>query len=353
MKIVRAEALHALVSQVCEKLGTPREQADLVAGTLVGSNLCGFDSHGVFRLAQYRDWIAQGLLKPASVPVVASERGFAVRVDGRQAFGQVVATFATRLAIAKALRDGIAAVTAYNSNHVGRLADYAGAIKDAGLIGLVMVNDSGSGQCVVPWGGVDPRLATNPLAMGIPGEETPGILFDFATSTAASGKIRQLLLQGQAAPAGWLVDAAGKDTTDPAVLFTDPKGALLPFGGHKGYALSLAIEVLSGILSGSGFSRPDPGPEEMNGLFLLALNPEWFMPAEEFRRQVDQLIAYIKSARPRPGGGPVLVPGEPDRVEAERRSREGIPLNARTVETLRQVCETLGVSAEALDAEGR
>ena len=352
MTIVRAEALQALVAQACEKVGAPREQAELVAGYLVRSNLCGFDSHGVYRLAQYRDWIAQGLLKPASTPVVAGERGFAIRVDGRQAFGQVVATFATRLAIAKALRDGIAAVTAYNSNHVGRLADYAETIKDAGLVGLVMVNDSGSGQCVVPWGGVDPRLATNPLAMGIPGDRTPGILFDFATSTAASGKIRQLLLAGQAAPAGWLVDAAGKDTTDPAVLFSDPKGALLPFGAHKGYALSLAIEVLSGILSGSGFSRPDPGPEEMNGLFLLALNPGWFMPVEEFRQQVDQLIGYIKSARPRPDGGPVVVPGEPDRIEFERRSRDGIPLNTRTVETLREVCDTLGLDSKVLDGTG-
>ncbi len=348
MLTVQAERLQALVVRVCEKVGAAREQADLVAGYLVRSNLCGFDSHGVFRLVQYRDWIAQGLLRPASTPVVAGERGFAIRVDGRQAFGQVVATFATRLAIARAQRDGIAAVTAYNSNHVGRLADYAEAIKEAGLVGLVMVNDSGSGQCVVPWGGIDPRLATNPLAMGIPGECTPGILFDFATSTAASGKIRQLLLAGQGAPPGWLVDAGGKDSTDPAVLFTDPKGALLPFGGHKGYALSLAVEVLAGLLSGSGFSRPDPGPEEMNGLFLLALNPGWFMPEEEFRRQVDQLVTYIKSARPRVGGSPVLVPGEPDRIEAERRSRDGIPLNARTVEALRELCIELGIDAEGL-----
>jgi uncharacterized oxidoreductase len=281
---------------------------------------------------------------------VAGERGFAVRVDGRQAFGQVVATFAAQAAIAKARRDGIAAVTAFNSNHVGRLADYAEALKDAGHLGLVAVNDSGAGQCVVPWGGVDPRLATNPLAMGIPGAESPGLLFDFATSAAASGKIRQLLLTGQAAPPGWLIDAAGRDTADPAVLFAEPRGALLPFGGHKGYALSLAVEVLAGVLSGAGFSRPEPGPDEMNGLFLVALDPGWFMPAAEFGRQVDQLIAYIKSSRPRPGGGPVMLPGEPERLEAARRSREGIPLNARTVETLRALCAGLGLKAEILEA---
>jgi uncharacterized oxidoreductase len=352
MTTIRAEALHELVAQACLRMGAPRAQADLVAGHLVRSNLCGFDSHGVFRLVQYHAWVTQGLLDPASQPVVAGERGFAIRVDGRQAFGQVVADLATRRAVAKALKDGIAVATANHSNHVGRLADYAETIRAAGLIGLVAVNDSGAGQCVVPWGGIDPRLATNPLAMGLPGEATPGILFDFATSTAASGKIRQLLLQGAPAPPGWLVDAAGHDTTDPACLFTEPKGALLPFGGHKGYALSLAVEVLTGILSGSGFSRPAPGPEEMTGLVLLALNPDWFMPAEEFRRQVDQLIDYVKSSRPRPGTPAVLVPGEPDRLEAERRSREGIPLNAKTVEALRALCQTLGVDAAALAQTG-
>ncbi len=345
---VPAQALQQLAARVCEKMGAPPKQAVLVAGHLVRANLCGFDSHGVYRLAQYHEWMLRGLLKPAALPVIESERGYAIRVDGRQAFGQVVATFATEVATIRAQRDGIAIVTAKNCNHIGRLGDYAETLKAAGLIGLIMVNDSGSGQCVVPWGGIDPRLATNPLAMGVPGHQTEGILFDFATSTAASGKIRQLLLKGEQAPAGWLLDAQGKETRDPGVLFAEPKGSLLPFGGHKGYALSLAVEVLAGIVSGSGFSNPHPGPEEMNGLFLLALSVAPFIPIEEFRRQVDQLVSYVKSARPQPGGPPVMVPGEPDRLEAARRSRDGIPLNRRTVEALQSLCATLGVSAREL-----
>ena len=195
----------------------------------------------------------------------------------------------------------MAVVTVADSNHVGRLADYAEAIQQAGLIGFVTANDCRPGQCVVPWGGMEPRLATNLIAMGIPGETRGGILLDFATSAAASGKVRQLLLRGEAAPHGWLMDATGKETTDPACLFAEPRGALLPFGGHKGYALSLAVEVLAGILSGAGFARPDPGPEEMNGMFILALDVAWFLPPDQLRAQVDQLTAYIKSARPLPG----------------------------------------------------
>jgi hydroxycarboxylate dehydrogenase B len=346
MKRIRADALRTLVARACEKMGAQPEDAARVADSLVQANLCGTDSHGVFRLAQYHEWWKKGLLNAAARPVLIEETPSAAKVDGRHAFGQVVAAFATAVAIEKARRSGMAVVTVTASNHVGRLADYAEDIQQAGLIGLVTANDCGAGQCVVPWGGMEPRLATNPIAMGIPGGTGGGILLDFATSAAASGKVRQLMLRGEAAPPGWLIDATGKETTDPACLFTEPPGALLPAGGHKGYALSLAVEVLSGILSGAGFSRPNPGPEEMNGMFILALDVAWFLPPDQFRAQVDQLAAYIKSARPLPGRGPVKIPGEPEREEATRRARENIPLNEQTWAKVAGVLSDLGLSAE-------
>ena len=347
MKRLRAEDLQALVTSACEKMGARREDAALVASLLVRANLCGYDSHGVFRLAQYHKWWKAGLLNPGAQPVIAEETAFASKVDGRHAFGQVVASFATRVAIDKAKWSGIAVVTAKNSNHVGRLADYAETIQRAGLIGLVMVNDSGSGQFVVPWGGIDPRLATNPIAMGIPGREGGGILFDFSTSAAAMGKVRQLMLRGESAPAGWLIDATGTETTDPASLFREPRSSLLPAGGHRGFALSLVVEVLAGILSGAGFANPHAGAEEMNGIFILAADVSWFMPLDEFRSQVDQLTAYMKTSRPMPGVGPVHIPGEKSREEAERRRREGIVLNQQTWKRLAGVLQDLGVAAAA------
>jgi uncharacterized oxidoreductase len=346
MRTLRADTLLALVTRACEQMGARREDAEEVAASLVQANLCGYDSHGVFRLAQYHEWWKKGLLDPAARPAVSAETTFAAKVDGRSAFGQVVASYATRVAIQKAQRSGIAVVTVKACNHVGRLADYAAAIREAGLVGLVTANDSGAGQWVVPWGGMEPRLATNPMAMGIPGQTGPGILFDFSTSAAAQGRLRQLLLRGEAAPSGWLLDATGKETTDPACLFTQPQGALLPAGGHKGYALSLAVEVLSGILSGAGFSRPDPGPEEMNGMFLLALDVAWFLPPGEFRAQVDRLTAYVKSARPLPGGGQVHIPGERSRAEAARHTREGIAFTEQAWATVAEVLTNLGLAAE-------
>ncbi len=346
MRTLRAGDVRALVTRACERMGARPEDAERVAASLVQANLCGYDSHGVFRLAQYHEWWKKGLLEPAARPVVVAGTAFAVRVDGRHAFGQVVAEFATRVAIERAQASGIAVVTVMGCNHVGRLADYAESIQEAGLIGLVMANDSGAGQCVAPWGGMEPRLATNPIAMGIPGASGPGILFDISTSAAAQGKVRQLLMRGEKAPPGWLIDAAGAPTCDPASLFADPPGALLPAGGHKGFALSLVVEVLSGILSGAGFANPHPGPEEMNGMFILALDVAWFLPPDQFRAQVDQLTAHVKTARPLPGGEPVHIPGERSRAESTRRTHEGISLNDQTCAQLVGVLTELGLPAD-------
>ena len=346
MRILRPEIVQDVLARAFERMGARPEDAAQVSAALVRASLCGYDSHGVLRLAPYHEAWKAGLLHPAERPVISRETAFAAQVDGRYALGQLTARFAADVAIQKARRSGVGIVTATKCCDVGRLAEYAEAIKEAGLIGLVMVNDCGAGQCVVPSGGMQPRLSTNPIALGIPGEKGPGILLDFATSIVAYGKVRQLFLRGEAAPLGWLIDANGKPTTDPTCLFAEPKGALLPVGGHKGYALSLAVEVLSGILSGAGFANPQGGPDGMNGLFILALDVTWFLPPEEFRCKVDQLTEYVKSSKPIPGGTPVQIPGEPDQAEAARRARDGIPLSDQAWATLAAALTDLGLAAD-------
>jgi hydroxycarboxylate dehydrogenase B len=346
VRTLRADALRTLVARACERMGAGPDDAQHVAGSLVNADLSDYASHGVFRLAQYHEWWKRGLLKPESQPIVGAERGFAVQVDGQFAFGQVVARFSTKIAADRARGAGIAVVTANRCNHVGRLADYAQMLKDAGLVGLVAANDSGAGQAVVPWGGRDGRLSTNPIAVGIPGGDGSGILFDFSTSAAAHGKVRQLLLRGEQTPEGWLIDANGAPTRDPASLFGKPPGSLLPAGGHRGFALSLMVEVLAGILSGAGCANPNPGPEEMNGVFVLALNPAWFLSAGEFRAQVDRLTAYMKTSRPMPGVGPVHIPGERSQAKAARGERDGVALPRKTCEALVSVFGDLGLPEE-------
>jgi hydroxycarboxylate dehydrogenase B len=343
MRTLRAEALQTLTARACEQMGASPKDAEHVAASLIQANLSGYASHGVLRLAQYHAWWKQGLLRPSAQPAVSKEHGFAAMVDGGWAFGQVVARFAADVAVRKARITGIAAVTAKNSNHVGRLADSVALLKDAGLIGLATANDSGAGQAVAPWGGIDGRLSTNPIAVGVPGGDGPGILFDFSTSAAAAGKVRQLLLRGERTPEGWLIDAAGAPTCDPVSLFREPHGFLLPAGGHRGFALSLLVEVLAGILSGAGYANPQPGPEELNGMFILALDPSWFLPLETFRAHVDHLTAYVKTSRPMPGMDPVHIPGERSLQEAALRKRVGITLDDTTCGTLAAVFRDLNL----------
>ncbi|HTX54365.1 MAG TPA: Ldh family oxidoreductase [Candidatus Baltobacteraceae bacterium] len=342
MPLVRADGLTALLTQAFQRMGARPDDAGLVAASLVKSNLSDYPSHGVYRVEQYYEWWRQGLINTKARPVIAEERGFAVQVDGNQAFGQVVANFAVQTALRKARSTGIAIVTARSCNHIGRLADYAEQLKEARLIGIVMANDSGAGQVVAPWGGIDGRLSTNPIAIGIPGEQS-GILFDFSTSAAAAGKVKQLLLENRPAPDGWLIDASGTPTREPAALFRQPRGFLLPAGGHRGYALSLVVEVMAGILSGAGFAGPRPGPEEMNGVFVQALDPGWFVPPEMFYAQVDQLGRHIKSSRPMPGVGPVHIPGERAEAVAAQRRREGIPLDTTTYATIQKILRSLSL----------
>ncbi len=342
MPLVRPDGLSTILTQAFERMGARHDDAALVAESLVKANLCDYASHGVYRLAQYHEWWRQGLINTKARPVIAEERGFAVQVDGNQAFGQVVAHFAVQVAMRKARSSGIAIVTVRNSNHVGRLAEYAEQMKAAGLIGIVMANDAGAGQAVVPWGGRDGRLSTNPIAVGIPGAG-PGIVFDFSTSAAAAGKVRQLQLENQPAPEGWLIDSSGAPTRDPGALFREPRGFLLPAGGHRGYALSLLVEVLAGVLSGAGFAGPRPGPEEMNGIFIQALDPGWFVPPETFRTHVEELARHMRSSRQMPGIGPVHIPGERSLLKAAQRARDGIPLDAATCTTIQKVLRTLGL----------
>ncbi|MFB3816228.1 MAG: Ldh family oxidoreductase [Candidatus Methylomirabilales bacterium] len=342
-RIVSAERLTAAVAQACARMGARAEDARRVATLLVRSDLAGYASHGVFRLAQYHEWWRKGLLRPDARPAVAAETAYAAQVDGRQAFGQVAATFATGVAIEKVRRSSIGVVTLRGSNHIGRLADYSDDIRSAGFIGLCMANDAGAGQVVAPHGGMDGRLSTNPISVAIPGGPGGGILFDFSTAAAAHGKIRQLLLRNESVPPGWLLDASGAPTQDPAAAFGEPPGAILPAAGPRGFALSLTVEVLAGILSGAGWAGPDPGPEEMNGVFILALDVAPFVAPDEFRRRVDALTAHVKTARPAPGSEGVRIPGARSREEMERRRRAGLPLPDSTWAKLEGVFRELGM----------
>jgi uncharacterized oxidoreductase len=248
------------------------------------------------------------------------------------------------LAIDKARAQGLAAVTLRRTNHVGRLADYAELAAAAGLIGMLWVNAKG-GLNVAPWGGAARRLGTNPHAIAIPGPGgTVAMSHDFATSVWAEGKLRVTFNRGEAAPPGVMLNGRGEPSTDPKEYYTEPPGSLLTAGGHKGYGLSLAVEILAGNLSGTGAASAERGPFA-NGTLMLCLDPGRFLAPGDFHAQVADLLGYARSAPLAAGAKEILVPGEPEaRTERERRAR-GVPLDDETWRQIRACAAEAGVDA--------
>jgi hydroxycarboxylate dehydrogenase B len=326
--IIAREQLETTATRIFAGLGAAPDDARWIATLLVRANLRGHDSHGVIRIPQYAAAVRKGEVDPAAPIAVVAETAVTAVVDGCRGFGQVVARRGTEIAIAKARASGLAAVALRNTSHVGRLADYAEMAARAGLLALLWVN-AVHGLNVAPWGGASRRLGTNPHAVGVPGPDGPAMLLDFATSVVAEGKLRVKRNRKQPAPPGWFLDAAGAPATDPERFYGDPPGALLPAGDHKGYGLALAVEILGGILSGSGAAGPGAGLFQ-NGTLLVCLDVERFLPRAEFNRQVAALFDWVKSAPLAPGVAQILVPGEPEaRLEAEL-GRAGIALDEET-----------------------
>lgn len=344
MPTLPAEELEALARRIFTALDVPDSDAGWVATLLVRANLRGHDSHGVIRIPQYVASVRRGETNPRPALKVLAETPTTAIVDGDLGFGQVVARHATELALDKAAREGLAAVGARRCNHVGRLADYVELAAEHGCVGLMWVN-APTALSVVPYGGLERRLSTDPLAVGVPGPDgTVALSVDLATSVVAEGKVRVRRNRGEPLPEGWAIDAEGRPVTETATFYGPPRAALLPMAGHKGTALALVVEVLAGILSGTGAATPRPGPVQ-NGVFLVLIQVERFLPLEEFTRQVAELVAFVKSSAPAPGSPGVLVPGEPEaRLEAERRAR-GIPVEDETWRQIQAVARELGVTA--------
>jgi uncharacterized oxidoreductase len=256
----------------------------------------------------------------------------------------VVARRGIEIAIDKARAQGLSAVTLRRTNHVGRLADWAETAAARGLIGMLWVN-APMALNVAPWGGAARRLGTNPHAIAVPGPGgTVAMSLDFATSVIAEGKLKVKFNRGERAAPGIILNGVGEPSTDPREFYGQPPGSLLTAGEHKGYGLSLAIEVLGGILSGTGPARPTPGPVQ-NGTLMMCIDPARFLTPAEFDQQVADLFAFVRATPLAAGAKEILIPGEPEaRMERERRAH-GIPVEDETWRQIRECATEVGVRA--------
>ncbi len=345
-----ADRLVALLDAILQRSGSRPEEAAIVAANLVEADATGHASHGVCQIAVYAKSLELGHLQPnRHARIVRDEAPFLV-VDGDVGYGQVIAREATDLAIARAKAGGACVLALRNAHHIGRVGSYGEQCIAAGLIGVFFVNVV-SRPLAAPHGGGRPRLGTNPICIAVPATPRhPPFLLDFATSAVAANKCRVAAASGKEVGDGLLIDERGEPTRDPGVMFRDPTGAILPFGGHKGYGLALACEILAGALAGGLPALPEnlrPGRVVNNALAFL-IDPSRVVDSENggWQALTDAVLDYIQETPPAPGGS-VLVPGGPERESRALAAERGITLDPDTVRALHGIGGALGLDVPA------
>nr|NIN51804.1 malate dehydrogenase [Nitrososphaeria archaeon]NIQ32325.1 malate dehydrogenase [Nitrososphaeria archaeon] len=267
-------------------------------------------------------------------------------LDANWGFGQVMARRAMEMAVEKARAKDIGLASIRNCNHIGRVGEYPEIAAEHEMVGIAMCNGGGE---VSPYGSIDPIYGTCPISIAIPTGGRP-ILLDMATSVVAGGKIALAIANNEEIPLGWIIDSKGHPTSDPYDLGTSrpafaekpskAKGALLPFGSYKGSGIGLFVEIMGGVLAGAGTGEEGRG----NGVVMMAIDIGKFSPIEEFKGKVDRLIRMVKSSRKDSGVEEILVAGEPEYKNMERRLREGIYVDDATWRSIKKTAQEFNVS---------
>jgi LDH2 family malate/lactate/ureidoglycolate dehydrogenase len=347
--------------EVCERVfrawGAPDDIAACVARSLVESNLAGVDSHGVVRIANYYNFVKPGWWLAAGRPQVVREGPCTAIIDGNWGFGQPAMHLGVDVGIAKAREFGIAGIGVIRAGHIGRLGEYAEKAAAAGMLAVMGTSNARSGGHVVPYGGAERVFSTNPLAAGVPARDHPPFIMDFATTVVAAGKLELGGEPDKPIPAGWAVDGEGRPAHTARQYLEG--GAMLPFAGHKGFALMLLIELLAGALTGAGVTqRPQVVPTgglgfAGNATFVLVLDIAHFTDVDPFFADVDGLFERLDGVKPAPGFQRVIVPGEPEAEQRLTRAREGITVTGVVWEQITRIAAESQVNLDDLSPKGK
>jgi ureidoglycolate dehydrogenase (NAD+) len=339
--LIPAEKLRAFGGGVFQKVGVPKEDAKTVAEILVESNLRGIDTHGIYLCNLYARRLEKGLINPTPRFSFEKKRAGVAVLDADFSLGQLSTLEAARKAVELARGAGTGIVAVKNSNHFGAAAYYAEYCAKQDCIGLVMSD----GECdVIPFGGRDKFLGTNPICCCIPAGEYPWFCMDMATSEVAFGKVRAAAEASKSIPPNWAVDTDGKPITDATKAY-----AVVPMSGAKGYAIGLMIEILSSRLTGMPYGAhivrkfDDWENKAFMGHYVQAMDISAFCPVDEFKRRMDELFADLKGQPRMEGVDEILIPGEPELRTKMQREREGCPIREEDADLLRQLGEDLGV----------
>ncbi|MEI7531313.1 MAG: Ldh family oxidoreductase [Betaproteobacteria bacterium] len=337
--------LNQVVQAIFCAAGAKTQDAIQIADILVANHLAGHDSHGILRIPEYLQSILDGEIVPSANPEIIQETPTSGVVKGNWAFGQIAANFATDLAIEKALDMGVCAVSVVQAAHTGRLAVFTERAAAKGVV-MFMTIGTVDRPMTAPYGGAAPLLGTNPIAITLPNLEGPHVTLDFATSAIAAGKIKVAKAKHEALPPNCLVDKHGNPSTDPNDFFDG--GFMLPFGGHKGYALAVMAELMSGPLVGS---ESFPGITQRSGIFIFAMKASLFQPMDNYNQALQKSLKKIKSIPPAKGFSEVLLPGEPESNMHKKRQQQGIPIPEDTWAAVKNAGITVGVDIDAIKAK--
>ncbi|MFL4475996.1 Ldh family oxidoreductase [Paeniglutamicibacter sp. MACA_103] len=320
----RAGDLHGFIVKAMAAVGASDGDALYMADQLIASELANHASHGMRRLPEYVDRALQGFAQPGARASIELDSGSLVRMNGNGTYGHLALRDATAVAVERAKANGIAAVTVRNSEYAGRLAPFCEEAANAGVATLVFGNNNGAGQVVVPPGGTQARLSTNPLAAGVPRSSAPHLVIDFATSAVAAGRLAEERDRGTELSGAWVT----------------PDGLLRPFGGFKGFGLALIVEALGGALSGSE-TVSERKTADHQGTLIIAIDVAQLRELDAFTAQVEEFIAHVKSGEPEDGHGPIRVPGEGVSLGDEYAYGDPVAVNARTWSELGRIANEL------------
>jgi uncharacterized oxidoreductase len=329
--IFKEKNLVAAIEAIVLAGGSEPREARLVAENLVTANLLGHDSHGIGMIPRYVDALLEGGLAANQHPKATLDAGAMLALDGCKGYGQTIGHESMQMAIERAQRYGSCIMVLANSHHLGRIGHWAEMAVAQGLVSIHFVNVISHAR-VAPYAGRDARFGTNPVCIGIPIPGEKPFLLDMATAAVAQGKMRVAHNKREKVAPGLLIDDKGLPTDDPRFAVVPPLGAILAFGGHKGYGLAVACELLGGALTGGGTWHYDESKKQrvLNGMLTIVIDAARLGTAGAFQSETRQFVEWLRKGRPAPGADRVRLAGEPERETRAKRERDGISVDDNT-----------------------
>jgi len=344
--LIPPATLHRWTVDLWRCAGSGEREAGLVADHLVAANLSGHDSHGVGMTPRYVRALLEGDLQLNRTVGIVADTGNLLTIDGHRGLGQSIGFQAMEIAIERARRHGVCVMGLRNAHHIGRVGHWAEQAVAGGMVSIHFTNAVSSPPMVAPYGGAQARFLTNPFTVGIRGPDGDPIVLDFATSAIAHGKVRVAYNRKVEVPPSCLIDAEGRPTCDPAVMFEPeegPRGALVTFAAHKGYALAMICELLAAALIGGPTTRPQTMTMKSaiwNNMLALVFDPARLGSLGTYEMEARAFIDWVRSAPLSGEIDSILMPGDPERRCRKARA-DAVPIDSGTLAQLDEAAQMI------------